>query len=138
MLYYILITIFYFILIFALGKISDKLNLQNWWVASLLLFFPPLYFLFLTKHFFFMFVISLISVFITYWLVSFWIYSFYIYLPILVPLVLASSLILYQLKADQRIALINLAPPFIWTIFFIYYLAFFYEVKDELKIEENN
>lgn len=132
------ISIFlYFLFMLILVKISNKLNLMNQGFKWLLFIFPPFHFLYLTKYF-----LPSLSWFVaayvaSYFLEQHWITWIELFSPYLIPLTISVALISYRLKASQYLAIINVIPPFLWSFFILYYLAFFYTVEyEDDKIEE--
>lgn len=126
--------IFYFFVVFTLSKLSEQIVFDSELADDLLIFFPPLHFLLLTKYYYFSFVITVIAYIASYFLLLEG-HSIYIaILPMLVPVTLATSLIITHTKADQRLIFLNFIPPFVWSFLLMFYLAFFHKHKKE-KIE---
>lgn len=141
MITFILFFIGYFFLTATLSKIAEKEEIDWDWVSWFLLLIPPVYFLYITRRFPLMLLITWLTYWIANLLVMKWIPANVSLLVFIIPLLISFAYILYNLKIDLRLNLINFAPPVLWSLFLLIYLAFIYknnEAKKEIKIMEKN
>jgi len=134
MLNFILIFIWYFLLTASLSKIAEKEQMESDWIAWFYLLFPPLYFLYITRRFHLMLLITVLTYWISNLLVMNWVPLKYALLVFFTPLILWFTFILHNLKVDQKFNLLNILLPGFWTIFLLIYLAF---LQTPLEIDIN-
>lgn len=137
----IILAPFYFFSVFTLSKLAEQVVIDSNLKSFFLLLIPPLYFLHLTKHFFFSLAITLIAYFFSYSLYSQGVPILMSVIPMIIPITIANSLITYHVRASQNLIFLNFFPPFIWSLLVIIYLAFFHKREMILptwnKIGEN-
>lgn len=138
---FLILSLAYFVTVFSLSKISERLQIENDSTSFLLSFVPPLYLLYLTGHFTFMFLLLLAAYSISYLTFSFDLHILVSLIPVYLVLCFAATLISSKLKASQSTLLMLLFPGF-GLFFLIFYLAFFqwkdqgYSLSDVAKEEE--
>lgn len=134
---FILFFIGYFFFTLVLSKIAEKEQMEWDWIAWFLLLVPPLYFLYITRRFSLMLIITASAYWVSNLLILKWI-PFNIALTIFViPVLISFTFILHNLKEDQKLNFINFFPPFFWTFFLLWYLAFHQTtIEKEIKTEK--